>query len=189
MRSGITSFELIHVDYHYDDICDIAEEDFHAFEVESSFEVIQQAVSDGSVIRWDSFIAPSVIRRTVSSLHFLCYQDSDAPGLPSKLIERFKCAQAFYENPRSLSSANITGPYIFDLCLDVFNYEGDGCNARLWPDDLIAAFIDDLNVLILGATGITISASFQSFLDDNLVRHIAAIVLPKIKTIRGNLPT
>lgn len=43
-------------------------------------------ICEDTWIRYDSFIAPAVIRGLVGDVHFFCLQDDDAPGLDAELL-------------------------------------------------------------------------------------------------------
>src|SRR5208337_2973437 len=85
---------LLHLDYHWDGVNDFnADAEKELLCATTGIEEIYKIVSKGNLVRKDSFIAPSIIRRIIDEVHFLCFQgDMDnltPPGLDDELLKRY----------------------------------------------------------------------------------------------------
>src|SRR4051812_28727799 len=90
-QSQIEKFSLVHADYHWD-----GGSDFHGSE-EAEQEILraddaalEALVRDEQLIRYDSFIAPAVLRGYLSEVHFFCKQSPDEGdvGIDEALLAR-----------------------------------------------------------------------------------------------------
>ncbi|CAB3773922.1 UPF0489 family protein [Paraburkholderia humisilvae] len=89
-RSGfereIGPFSLVHADYHWDGVNDFHEnEDARERLLTADLMEIEAMVRNKDRIQYDSFIAPAVIRKLVTEVHFPGKQTSTGPGLGDRL--------------------------------------------------------------------------------------------------------
>jgi hypothetical protein len=154
---------IVHVDYHWDSGDDF----YNSVEKESEFKCldlseIKSVVSEGSWIRYDSFICPAIIRGISDEVHFLCFQEDYCDeGIYEESLKKYNARQYIYRSSGELKNLSFDKAYIFDFCIDVFNrsnmyYEGD-----IWSLDEINKFLEDIRHLIVGARIITVSMSFE----------------------------
>ena len=173
---------LIHLDYHWDGVNDFfnrPEETEKLVEADESH--LYEIVKCNHLIRYDSFIAPAVIRNYLQSIHFYCLQtEGTDEGVDSELLATHKCQQIIYRDYEELAKSLPTGPIVLDLCLDLFNrsdnyYEGD-----IWPVGSIHQFLDAFTPAIQRAELVTLSLSFGCSGTKADTRRLARHVIPKI---------
>jgi len=160
-----TPYVLVHADYHWDGCYDAHEcPAKEALLVQADVPALFELVKAADWIRYDSFIAPAIVRRLVDEVHYYCkQQDHYDIGIDDDLLRRFAAFQQFHETPESLALVAPGRPLIFDLCLDLFNrpdkndkmYEG-----VLWSDDEVMAFLGHVKELVQRARIVTVSLSF-----------------------------
>lgn len=176
---------LVHADYHWD-----AVNDFHSLPEEErklqylDADALFQIIKAGELIRYDSFIAPAVIRGLVSDLHFFCKQENVDAGLDPDLLRRYGVKQTFHRTADSLSAAQFERPVVFDLCLDLFNrsdvcYQGD-----IWPAGAIKSFLESARAAVLQADLVTISLSFGYSGTADDTRRLAELIVPTLQKWR-----
>lgn len=162
-KSESKRFTLVHADYHWDGVNDFSEAP-HDIEKLLSADVTEllKMVRKNKLIRYDSFIAPAVLRGMFKEVHFYCKQnDGTDAGLDAPVLQQGNCIQRIHQDALSLTKLEISTPLIFDLCLDLFNfsddmtYEGD-----IWPDEMIYEFLNSVALLIERASLVTISLSY-----------------------------
>ncbi len=184
--SGIPKFSLIHADYHWDGI-----NDFYSFpekELEllsSNVDQLQAMVAEGNWIRFDSFIAPAVMRGIIGEIHFFCSQDEgEDNGVDEDILTRMNTQQFFHANMESLSNQEFSFPVIFDLCLDLFNTSTILDQGELWPDSEIMRFLITMKPAIQAASVVTVSLSFGYSGSEDDTRRLAKLVLPLLQEWR-----
>lgn len=78
----------------------------------------------------------------------------------------------------------VTRPYIFDLCLDLFNNEGTVmCKGDLWPEPEIIQALTSWSHLISDAACVTVSLSFDYSGTAEHTRYLAKLVVLEILRI------
>jgi hypothetical protein len=141
---------------------------------------------NADLIRYDSFIAPAVIRGLVDEVHFLCRQnDVDEHGLDEDLLLKTGARQYFYDDAHSIANVEFGEPVIFDLCLDIFNRSEQWAEGDLWPEAEIEVFLRQLRPVIESATVVTVSLSFNYSGTASNTRCLAALCLPLLKRWRA----
>lgn len=186
LQSGIGRFALVHADYHWDGCFDFAE----CPELENRLPTmnpaeIESLVLEGKWIRYDSFIAPAIARGLVSEVHFLCVQEEgDDKGIPESVLATYRVRQIIHESVDSLVSASIERPFLFDLCLDLFNRSDIYAKGDLWSDDEIKEFLLAVRPLVAEAQVVTVSLSFNYSGTPDDTRHLASIVVPQLRAWR-----
>ena len=182
-----TQYSLVHADFHWD-----AGYDFKAGSPEeqqllaASPDAIAAMVELGKWIRLDSFIAPALLRRTVRDVHFYCLQgDVETSAFDDAFLRSCGARQFVYDSAQSLASARIAQPFLFDLCLDLFNRSDMWCEGDLWDDAAVSAFLHTMRSIIVGAELVTVSLSFNYSGDWNDTRHLAKLVLPTLLDFRS----
>lgn len=178
------SYTLIHADYHWD-----ACYDFHGLPDEeadliaASPKRISELTAEGELIRYDSFIAPAIRRGLVHTVHFYCLQDR-GNALDDEFLIACNAKQVIHPDAPSLAFAQIQGPMIFDLCLDLFNRSDQFAEGDLWPDAEILDFLGTVRSLIMQAELVTVSMSFDCSGTAADTRHLSKLVLPEILAFR-----
>ncbi|MGD1824499.1 hypothetical protein A203_04175 [Chromobacterium violaceum] len=180
-------YTLAHADYHWDGCYDFQDApDLEARLVRATPAEVAEMVATGDRIKFDSFIAPAIIRGLVRTVHFYCLQgNSYDEALDEKFLARCGARQLIHPNPKSFSAANIDGPLIFDLCLDLFNRSDQWAEGDLWMDDEIIGFLAITESLIHAAEIVTISMSFNYSGTAAQTQHLAQLVVPRILALRG----
>ncbi|HDV6325032.1 TPA: UPF0489 family protein [Burkholderia cenocepacia] len=183
---GIRPFSLVHADYHWDAINDFHQnvEQRDALLAAEPLELCA-LIREGNWIRYDSFIAPAVIRGLVNDVHFFCMQDDDEPGLDSELLSSTGARQTLYGDAVALSQTNFDAPLIFDLCLDLFNRSDEFYTSDLWSDAEIVTFLEHVRPFIEQAMVVTVSLSFGYSGSEADTRRLAALVLPHLEQWRS----
>jgi hypothetical protein len=182
-------YVLVHADYHWDGCYDShdspAEE---ALLTLAAAPALYQLVKAANWIRYDSFIAPAIVRGLVGEVHFYCkQQDQYDIGIDGELLRRFAASQHFHDTPATLALVAPGRPLIFDLCLDLFNrpdknnkmYEG-----VLWSNDEVMAYLEAVKGLVQRARVVTVSLSFGYSGTEADTRHLAQLVLPHLQAWR-----
>src|SRR5690606_14317188 len=118
-------------------------------------------ISEDDWIRYDSFIAPAVMRGRFDVVHFFCKQDNEWDiGVGDEVLAASGTTQILHTSAESLASIDPAYPLIFDLCLDLFNRESTTeYGSDLWPDEEIVRFLNTVQPLIKSACLVTISLS------------------------------
>ena len=181
-------YTLLHADYHWDSVYDYHEYPEEEIKLlQSSTEELKVIISEGEMIRYDSFIAPAVSRGLINNVHFYCKQHDGAgeDALDEMFLNRFNAQQHIHIDYNSLASTEINAPLIFDLCLDLFNDSEDWGSGELWEDEDILEFISSMKGHIENAELVTISLSFNYSGTVMDTRHLASLVIPKILGYRS----
>lgn len=187
-KSGFAKYTLAHADYHWDDVYDMLESP----EVQQRFLAanlngVLEFIEEEHWIRYDSFIAPAVARGMFDTVHFFCKQDGGSDvGLPIQLLASTGVAQVIHQTPEEFASLHPTSPLIFDLCLDLFNKSTQFQQGDLWSDEEVLGFMNLVRPLIVDASAVTISLSFDCSGTADDTRHLAALVLPLIAGWRAS---
>jgi len=186
-QAGGGRFTLAHADYHwdggYDFHCDPEQEQKL---LTADLERLRAFIEEEEWIRYDSFIAPAVARGMFDALHFYCLQgDKWDVGIDEDLRKPVGTDQVIHGTPESLASLEAASPLIFDLCLDLFNRSDQFQEGDLWPDEEVLGFLNTVRPLIMRASLVTISLSFDCSGTAEDTRHLASLVLPKIQAWRA----
>lgn len=180
-------FTLAHADYHWDGVYD-----FHCDPMEeqklltANLTRLREYIEKEEWVRYDSFIAPAVVRGMFNSLHFYCLQDDgDDIGIDEDARRLGRTSQIIHETVESFASLGVNSPLIFDLCLDLFNRSNQFRDGDLWSDEEVLDFLDKVRLLITKAALVTISLSFDYSGTEEDTRHLASLVLPRIRAWRA----
>lgn len=187
--SGVARFTLAHADYHWDGGYDAYYEDDKSREIAAAdLEQLRAIIDEGEWIRYDSFIAPAVLRGRFDCLHFFCKQtDEYDVAIGQELLDRAGATQVLHQSTESLTAITPRHPLIFDLCLDLFNRESTmEYGSDLWSDAEINDFLSAVRPLIQSACLVTVSLSFGCSGSEPDTRHLAQLVVPQIVAWRGS---
>ncbi|WP_322047425.1 UPF0489 family protein [Paraburkholderia sp. J67] len=183
---GIGPFSLVHADYHWDGINDFNENDEARDDLlTADLPEIETMVRNEEGVQFDSFIAPAVLRKLVTEVHFFCKQADTEPGLDEQLLIETGARQYMHDNADQLAKLDFDGPVIFDLCLDLFNRTDRWATGDLWGDDEIQAFLQSVRPVIERAAVVTVSLSFDYSGTEADTRHLAELVVPQIMQWRS----
>lgn len=181
LERGIERFSLIHADQHWDGINDFHErEEARDRLLAADLTEIEAMVRNKELIRFDSFLAPAVIRKLVTEVHFFCKQTHNEPGLDEPLLIDTGARQYMHDDAGQLAQVQFNGPVIFDLCLDLFNRTDKWATGDLWTDDEIGDFLQIVRPVIERAELVTVSLSFDYSGTKADTRHLAGLVVPRI---------
>lgn len=186
-----TRFEVIHADYHWDNIDDFRDNEncSHMLSKASLKELLECTYRNEHPITYDSFIAPAVRRGFIRAIHWFCKQTDSDKGFEADFLKKFDCHQYFYESSYDLQEARYEKPIIYDLCLDLFNREDGMCDSGdIWPSGEIIDFLKHSEHLIRQAEVVTISLSFGCSGTENDTKQLASLVLPHIWQYRVDYP-
>jgi hypothetical protein len=188
LNVGVDKFTLAHADHHWDG-------GYHPYEspeVQAQLAVadidqLKEIIDEDVWIRYDSFIAPAVVRGRFDTVHFYCKQnDGYDIGIDEELRAATQTTQVIHETVQTFSGLHPSQPLIFDLCLDLFNKEQKmTCQGDLWTNGEIESFLEAVQPLVVSASLVTVSLSFECSGTEADTRHLAALVLPKIMAWRG----
>jgi hypothetical protein len=179
-------YTLVHADYHWDGCYDFQPGEEAAL-VTATSEELAALVAEGKRIRYDSFIAPAVKRGLIHTIHFYCLQDDSDKGLGEDFLRACGAQQVLHETSAQLANANISGPLIFDLYLDLFNHSNDlVAEGDLWTDAEIDAFLKEVGPLVAAAELVTVSMSFNYSGTPEDTRYLTRRVMPKLLALRGD---
>jgi len=181
-------YTLIHADYHWDSCYDFHDQpDEEQQLMRASAHQISELVAQGELIRYDSFIAPAVKRGTVHTVHFYCLQHGIGDdALDGDFLTSCGARQILHQTPEQLACAEIAGPLIFDLCLDLFNRSNRWAGGNLWPDVEIDAFLEVVGPLVAASEMVTVSMSFNYSGTPQDTRHLTKRVVPQLLARRDN---
>jgi hypothetical protein len=182
-----SGYTLIHADYHWDACYDFYDlPDDEADLIAASPQRICELTAEGELIRYDSFIAPAIRRGLIHTVHFYCLQDGLGDNaLDEKFLLACGAKQIIHSDGKSLALAQISGPTIFDLCLDLFNRSDQFAEGDLWPDVEILEFLETVRQLIKQAELVTVSMSFNFSGTEADTRHLSQLVLPIVLAFRA----
>lgn len=185
-EQGIRPFSLMHADFHWDAVNDFYQNEAQRDQMlTADLPALEAMIREGNWIRYDSFIAPAVMRGLVSDVHFFCLQDDDEPGLDEELLNSSGARQTIHEEAAALSHAKFDAPLIFDLCLDLFNRSDQWLTGDLWSNAEVTAFLEQVRPVIEQAQLVTVSLSFGCSGSEADTRQLAALVLPLIEQWRS----
>lgn len=177
---------LMHLDYHFDSVDDHSSdpEEVTVLKAET-LDQLKQRIATENWIRYDSFIAPALLRGVIKDVHFFCVQgDEWDHGFHHEFLRSIGSRQIFYTSVESVALAELSQPYIVDLCLDLFNNEAEVMDeGDLWSDSEVLNAIGCWEKLIIDAACVTISLSFGCSGTADDTRHLAELVVPKILTM------
>ena len=179
-------YTLVHADYHWDACYDFDEQPAAEEKLLSaSSEQLASIVAEGDWIRYDSFIAPAVKRGLIHTVHFFCLQDDAGDdAFDEDFLRSCGARQILHTTPGHLAQAQIEGPIIFDLCLDLFNRSDDWAQGDLWSDAEIDTFLREVAHLVIAAELVTVSMSFNYSGTAEHTRHLTRFVIPRILALR-----
>src|SRR5262249_28344953 len=140
---------LIHADYHWDGVSDFygSQQDEDIL-LSADDAALEEMIRGDHLIRYDSFIAPAVLRRYFSDVHFFCKQADDDDEIDNELLTRTGTAQFIHQTTGALTHQQYQSPLIYDLCLDLFNNSDMFYQSDLWPDDEIIDFLTECKPLV-----------------------------------------
>jgi len=182
----IDQFSLVHADYHWDAVNDFIEYPGEADALRGyTHEQLKLLIQSNERVKYDSFIAPAIIRGLLNEVHFFCLE-SEENGLDEDLVEQYSVKVFDYRDWRRLAECRLTSPHIFDLCLDLFNHSNDKMyEGDLWNADEINEFVNGMQDLIQEAEIVTVSLSFGYSGNCDQTRWLADLVLPKVWEFRN----
>lgn len=186
--AGVRKFTLAHADYHWDGCYDFFESPAEeAAMLAADLNGLHLLISEDDWIRYDSFIAPAVMRGRFDVVHFFCKQDNDWDiGVGDEVLAASGTTQILHTSAESLASIDPAYPLIFDLCLDLFNRESTTeYGSDLWPDEEIVRFLNTVQPLIESACLVTISLSFGCSGTSNDTKRLAELVVPIVLAWRA----
>ena len=186
--SDVTKFTLAHADYHWDGGYDFFESPAEEAEMlAADLDGLHALISAGNWIRYDSFIAPAIMRGRFDAVHFFCKQDGEWDiGIGDEVLAASGTTQILHASVESLASINLVHPLIFDLCLDLFNREFEmEYGSDLWQDEEIIGFLNTIRPLIESACVVTISLSFGCSGTPQDTKHLAELVVPIVLAWRA----
>lgn len=184
---GVGRFSLVHADHHWDGVNDFHEnEEERGRLLEAKLPEVEAMVRNEERIQYDSFIAPAVIRKLVTEVHFFCKQTGTEPGLDEQLLIDTGARQYMHDEASQLAEVQFNQPVIFDLCLDLFNRSDMWATGDIWSDDDIGAFLQQVRPVIERAAVVTVSLAFNFSGTEDDTRHLAALVMPIIAEWRSS---
>jgi len=185
-ESQIDQFSLVHADYHWDAVNDFVDRPNEAEALKGyTHDQLKQLIQSNERVKYDSFIAPAIIRGLLDEVHFYCLE-SEENGLDEELVKQYGVKIYHYPDWRRLAECRLASPHIFDLCLDLFNHSNDKMyEGDLWNSDEINGFVNGMQDLIRAAKIVTVSLSFGYSGNSNETRWLADLVLPKIWEFRN----
>ncbi|MCH8288892.1 MAG: hypothetical protein IID12_07270 [Candidatus Marinimicrobia bacterium] len=174
-------YRLVHLDFHWDGINDFQKESrLEQLTNIESIEDIKELVDQGQLIKHDSFIAPGIIRKIISEIHFYCLQDDTEEGIDDSLLNEYYCTQYKHNDIDALISHNFTEDIFFNLDLDLFNKEEYWMKGDLWEENDIVEFINKCSGIIATSSLVTIAKSpgYSGTKEDT--NHLTDLVIPQI---------
>ncbi|MBS2132094.1 UPF0489 family protein (plasmid) [Burkholderia thailandensis] len=179
-------FSLVHADFHWDGVNDFYQnEEQRNRLLGADLPALEAMIREDHWIRYDSFIAPAVLRGLVSDVHFYCLQDDTEPGLDQETLDAAGASQTLHQDAAELSHAKFDAPVIFDLCLDLFNRSDQWMTGELWSDAEVTTLLDQMRPIIEQAELVTVSLSFGYSGSEADTRHLASTVLPRLEQWRS----
>lgn len=189
VQSGIPKFSLVHADYHWDSVNDFhdAPEQTENLLAADDAQLRDMIREEHGFIRFDSFIAPAILRGSIDEVHFYCKQDDWFDSkFNDETLERTGTRQFVHEDVNALAQQAFPSPLILDLCLDLFNKADYWYESDLWSEEEILAFLEAIRPLIEQAVLITVSLSFGYSGTEDDTRRLAKLVLPVLAQWRSN---
>ncbi|MGJ7505667.1 MULTISPECIES: UPF0489 family protein [unclassified Variovorax] len=186
--SSLAKFTLAHADHHWDGGYDFFENPEEEAEMlAADLDGLHALIAEGEWIRYDSFIAPVVVRGRFDAVHFFCKQDNGGDiGIGEEVLAASGATQMLHPTAESLASIAPAHPLVFDLCLDLFNNESKmEYGSDLWQDEEVLAFLDTMRPLIESACLVTISLSFGCSGTPEDTKHLAELVVPRVLAWRA----
>ncbi|MGA9912058.1 MAG: UPF0489 family protein [Paraburkholderia sp.] len=185
----VRPFSLVHADFHWDGVNDFYQnEEQRNRLLGADLLTLETMIREDNWIRYDSFIAPAVIRGLFNDVHFFCLQDDTDPGVDQDTLDAAGAHQTLHQDAAELSHAKFDAPVILDLCLDLFNRSDQWLTGDLWTDAEVTDFLDQMRPLIEQAELVTVSLSFGCSGSEADTRHLASRVLPLLKQWRSTPP-
>jgi len=172
---------LVHMDKHWDGVNDFQTPETIADLINiNSAKGVMNLIEHKSLVRYDSFIAPSIIRGFVKEVHFYCLQDDTDVGLDDDLLYRYKAKQFIHKTLKSLIEHVGGRSILFDLDLDLFNRSDQWNEGDIWPEEDIVRFMGKCSELIINSPLITVAMSFDYSGTDKDTKYLAKLVIPII---------
>lgn len=179
---SVNKFSLVHIDYHWDGVNDFYNDAIKEAELLSgNLDKVKEFIIEDTWIRFDSFIAPAILRGFIEEVHFYCLQNDGVDmGIDSDTLTKTSTKQTIHENIESIASQSYDSPLIFDFCLDIFNKSDNWYDGNIWNEELIIEFINKCEHLVKKANLVTISLSFGYSGTEDDTKRLAQLIVPKI---------
>lgn len=178
---------LVHIDQHWDGVNDFQSQGrIHSLLRIKSSDEIKKLIERNSFVRYDSFIAPSIICGFIKEVHFYCLQDDTEIGLDDDLLYRYGAKQFIHKTIDSLIQRVEGRPLLFDLDLDVFNRSEQWGVGDIWPREDIERFMDKCSGLIVQSPLLTVAISYDYSGTEKDAKYLANLVVPKIIRYKQN---
>lgn len=180
-HSGKIPSILVHIDKHWDGVNDFQKPETLARLINiNSTQGLMDLIEHKSLVRYDSFIAPAIIRGFVKEVHFYCLQDDTDIGLDDDLLHRYGARQFIHKNLDSLIQHVEDRPILLDLDLDIFNKSDQWNEGDIWPEGEIVSFVDKCTELVLNSSLCTIAMSFDYSGANKDTIYLTKLVVPSI---------
>jgi hypothetical protein len=178
---------LFHADHHWDGVDLFREDDPAQAALQAAdANTLDQWIRDENLIQYDAFIAPAVRKGLFEEVHFFCTQNDDWDrGLDPALCEAMGVVQTLHAGIDSFAGVTARAPIVFDLCLDLFNEATTYYGSDLWSDAAIVSTLAAFAHHVKAAEVVTVSLSFGYSGTEDDTRRLAALVVPRLITIRA----
>lgn len=172
---------LVHIDYHWDGINDFSNPRSvkRLINVQDSQSLLD-FVTNTSFIRFDSFIAPSIIRGSVKEIHFYCLDYDNDIALDEELLRQCHAKQFVYKNIDSLIQHVSGKSIVFDIDLDIFNKSDKWEEGNIWDENDILKFVDKCTSIIANSALVTIATSTGYSGNNKDTEYLTDLVVPRI---------
>lgn len=173
---------LIHFDFHWDGVNDFNDDsEKKILEDINNLEEIKRIIEENRLIKYDSYIAPAIIRRLINEVHFYCFQIDTEIGLNSPLLEEYDSKQIIHSEIQEIVNYEYNQQIIFNLDLDLFNKSDMYLEGDLWSEVEILHFLEDCSTIVNNSAVITIAKSTGLSGTEDDTNYLVDLIVPKIE--------
>ena len=175
---------LVHIDYHWDAINDIVNEEAMSLICNSDLSQLKDEIKKDVYLRKDSFIAPAIIKEYIKNVYFFCKQTDTEIGLDKTLLQRYKVDEYRMDNIQKISSCLKDKRILLDIDVDIFNKTTDWATGELWEEKEIYSFLSECDGLIKNADVITVAMSHGYSGSPADTKYLTEVTVAKVLKIK-----
>lgn len=125
---------LVHIDYHWDAINDIIDEEAYELICNSDLPSLKEEIKKDKYLRKDSFIAPAIIKKYIKDVFFFCKQRDTEIGLDKPLLKKYGVNEHRANHISEINTNLKDKKLLLDIDVDIFNKSTYWATGDIWSE-------------------------------------------------------